>query len=213
RIMLKVPIRFTVTTFTNDPSACGPSLPIVFSPIAMPAQFTNPWRPPKVLTASATAARPSASLVTSHFTKRAVGPSSFASGSPFSVCRSAMTTLAPPACSIRTVPSPRPDAPPATRNVLALRSMSRPFDCSDPLDDGGGRHPVPDAHRLQAEGPAGRLEAREHLREQPRPGRTERVAVRDRTAPRVEPRHVGSELARPCERDAGERLVDLHPVE
>src|SRR5215475_8425852 len=98
-----------------------------------------------------------------------------------------MITLAPPACSIRTVPSPRPDAPPVTMNVLALRSMTRPFDGSDPLDDGGGRHPVPDAHRLQAEGSAGRLEAREHLREQPRSGRAEWVLVRDGTVLRVEP--------------------------
>ena len=42
RIMLKVPIRLMLMTRANDASACGPSLPTTFSPMAMPAQLTRP---------------------------------------------------------------------------------------------------------------------------------------------------------------------------
>ena len=100
--MLKVPIRLIVMTRVNDASACGPSLPTVFSPIAMPAQFTSPRSVP-ICPAASTTACASASLVTSHFTKRALAPSSRASASPLSACTSAMTTLPPLAARSREV--------------------------------------------------------------------------------------------------------------
>ena len=39
--MLNVPIRLMLMTLVNFSSECGPSLPTVFSPIAMPAQLTS----------------------------------------------------------------------------------------------------------------------------------------------------------------------------
>src|SRR3954471_8510548 len=118
RIMLKVPIAFTVSTLTKRPRACGASLPSVRSAMPMPAQLTSTWRPPNSFTANATAALPSASEVTSVLAKRP--PSSFASFSPASACRSAMTTLPPPSAAMRAVAAPRPEAPPVMRNTLFL---------------------------------------------------------------------------------------------
>src|SRR5882672_9430584 len=92
--------------------------------MAMPAQFTKPCKALKFLSAASTTACPSLSEVTSHLTKRAFAPSCFASASPLSACRSAMTALAPASTSILTVPSPRPDAPPVTMNVLPLSCMA-----------------------------------------------------------------------------------------
>src|SRR5215831_3227287 len=120
RIMLKVPTRLMLITRANEASTCGPSFFTVRSAIAMPAQLTRPLRDPKAFTVWSTTACPSDSEVTSHFAKRTLAPSSFASASPFSACRSAIATLAPFAASMRTVPSPRPDAPPVTMNVLPL---------------------------------------------------------------------------------------------
>ena len=54
--MLKVPIRLTSTTLRNMSSGCGPSLPTVFSAIAMPAQLTRMRGSPSCLATSATAA-------------------------------------------------------------------------------------------------------------------------------------------------------------
>ncbi len=108
RIMLKVPIRLMPMTRAKVASACGPSFFTVRSAMAIPAQFTSPCRPPKPFSAASTAAWPSASAVTSHFTKRAPAPSAFASASPLSAWRSAMTTRAPLSASILTVPSPEP---------------------------------------------------------------------------------------------------------
>src|SRR5882672_11252476 len=92
--------------------------------MAMPAQFTKPCKALKFLSAASTTACPSVSLVTSHLTKRALAPSCFASASPLSAWRSAITALAPASTSILTVPSPRPDAPPVTMNVLPLSCMA-----------------------------------------------------------------------------------------
>src|SRR5690606_6713570 len=44
-----------------------------------------------------------------------------------SSCTSAMTTLPPLATSMRTVPAPRPDAPPVTMNTLSLISIATLF--------------------------------------------------------------------------------------
>src|SRR5258706_88189 len=62
RIMLKVPIRLMPMTLANFSSECGPSLPTVFSPMAMPAQLTRACKPPNSFSAAATAALPCASL-------------------------------------------------------------------------------------------------------------------------------------------------------
>ena len=109
---------FTLTTRVKRPRSCGASLPIVRSATAMPAQLTRTCTPPNSFSASATAALPSASEVTSVLTKRP--PSSFASFSPASCCMSAMTTLPPPSAAMRAVAAPSPDAPPVTRNMLFL---------------------------------------------------------------------------------------------
>ena len=69
--MLKVPITLTVITLTKRPRSCGASLPMVRSASAMPAQFTSTCRPPNSFSASATAALPSASEVTSRLREAA----------------------------------------------------------------------------------------------------------------------------------------------
>src|SRR5215210_7583821 len=84
----------------------------------MPAQFTSTCSPPNSLTASATAALPSASEVTSVLMNRPF--SSRAIFSPASACTSAMTTLAPFSAAMRALAAPRPDAPQVTRNTLFL---------------------------------------------------------------------------------------------
>src|SRR6267154_1836930 len=124
RIILNVPMRLMLITRENDASACGPSFFTVRSAMAMPAQFTKPCKALKFFSAASIAAWPSVSLVTSHLTNRALAPSCFASASPLSAWRSAITALAPASTSILTVPSPRPDAPPVTINVLPLSCMA-----------------------------------------------------------------------------------------
>src|SRR4030095_2463630 len=89
----------------------------------MPAQLTRPWRPPYEVSAAATAACALAASATSVLTKRADLPSSAASAWPSASLRSAITALPPPATIMRTVPAPRPEAPPVTINVLPLKSM------------------------------------------------------------------------------------------
>ena len=104
-------------------SGWAPSRPTVFAAGAMPAQLTRPNSVP-IDVAASTTARPSASLVTSQRTKRC--PSSSAMRVPGSVCTSAMTTFAPCAVNIRTVPAPSPDAPPVTMNALPSIFMESP---------------------------------------------------------------------------------------
>ena len=120
RIMLKVPIRLTVTALVNTARECAPFLPTVFSAGAMPAQLTKPISLP-METALATTAWPSASLLTSQRMK--APPISLAMASPFSTCMSAITTLPPLAASMRAVPSPSPEAPPVTMKTLPEMSM------------------------------------------------------------------------------------------
>ena len=62
-----------------------------------------------------------ASLLTSQRTK--APPISRATASPFSTCRSAMTTFPPSRASSRAVPSPRPEAPPVKMKTLPAMSM------------------------------------------------------------------------------------------
>ncbi|MNY14193.1 hypothetical protein D3C86_1473610 [compost metagenome] len=120
RIMLNVPIRFTRTVFSNEASGCGPSLPTVLAATAIPAQLTSPASRPS-FSAASTAAWPSVSDATSHFTNWP--PSSSASAVPAASFRSAMTTLPPACASIRAVPAPSPDAPPVTMNTLFWMSI------------------------------------------------------------------------------------------
>ena len=86
----------------------------------MPAQLTSPMSLPS-FSAAATAAWPSDSELTSHFTK--TPPISAATFSPLSAFMSATTTLPPLAASSRAVPSPRPEAPPVTMKTLPAISM------------------------------------------------------------------------------------------
>ena len=115
RIMLKVPIRLMLMVRAKDSSRCAPFLPATFSAGATPAQLISAASWPSAC-AFCTAARPSASLVTSQRTK--APPISRATASPLSACKSATTTRPPAAASMRAVPSPRPDAPPVTMNAL-----------------------------------------------------------------------------------------------
>src|SRR5882672_6071859 len=59
--MLNVPIRLMPITRANVSSLCGPSLPTVFSPAAIPAQLIRPRNVPRPR-AAATTALPSLSL-------------------------------------------------------------------------------------------------------------------------------------------------------
>ena len=120
RIMLKLPIRFTVITFWNSSKLCAPFFPTIFSAGAIPAQFTKPISLPKPV-AAATTALPSFSSATLAFTK--TPPISAATLWPNSSFISAMTTLPPLAASMRAVPSPKPCAPPVTINTFPAISM------------------------------------------------------------------------------------------
>ena len=212
--MLNVPIRLIVTTLANEPSACGPSLPIVFSPIAMPAQFTRPWRPPKVLTASSTAA------LAVRFARHVALDEA---GLRAELLRQ---RLAPVGLQVgdddvgaarvqrphRAFAEARRAAGDDERAGLQIHDLALPrFQIRSMIV--AVAMPCPMHIVCEPERAAGRLEARQHLRHQPGAGGPERVAVRDRAAPRVELRGVGAELALPRERHAGEGLVHLDPVE
>src|SRR5262249_4200429 len=67
----------------------------------------------------------SASLVTSAGANSALSPSAFATASPFEFGRSTMTALPPPSMTVRTVASPRPEAPPVTRAMPSDMRMGR----------------------------------------------------------------------------------------
>ena len=125
--MLNDPIRLTVMVFVKTSSGCAPSRPTVFDAGAMPAQLISPISLPAPVAAETTAL-PSASELTSQRTNR--WPSSFASVSPSSCCTSAMTTFAPLLVSMRTVPAPRPDAPPVTMKTLPSMFMRNPLSLS-----------------------------------------------------------------------------------
>ena len=60
--------------------------------------------------------------------------------------------------------------------------------------------------------PVGALQLVQRGGDEPRPGRADRVADRDRAAVRVHPRQVGVQLALPRQHDRGEGLVDLDRV-
>ena len=134
RIMLKLPMRLMLMTLANEASGCGPSLPTVFAPMAMPAQLIKPINFP-IDNASATAACASASCVTSHLTK--APPISLASACPFATCTSATTTLPPSLASMRAVPSPRPEAPPVTSEAVpATPRRQETLKCTTESDRG-----------------------------------------------------------------------------
>ena len=123
--MLKVPTRLMFTTRWNTSSGCGPSLPTVFTAGATPAQLISPTTVPSDC-AAATTALPSASEVTSHFTN--LPPSSAASFSPASICKSASTTLPPFSTIMRADAAPKPEAPPVTIKTWFLISIVTPSD-------------------------------------------------------------------------------------
>src|SRR4051812_35838127 len=87
----------------------------------MPAAATAVRNVP-MPSASLIAAMMSSAFVTSAFTK--APPMSPATLTPFSSFRSTTTTLAPRAASWRAAASPRPDAPPVTRDEVPLRSST-----------------------------------------------------------------------------------------
>src|SRR5690606_35458929 len=131
RIMLKLPIRLTVTIFVKWGSGIGPSLPTVLAAPPMPAQLTTPTSLP-MPSAASIAAWPSASDVTSHLMNFALAPSLAACSLPSLSWTSAMTTLPPALTMSSVVAPPRPDAPPVTTTTLPLNSMACllwGFDC------------------------------------------------------------------------------------
>src|SRR3989442_9583161 len=125
RVTLKVPIRFTSITLAKTASGIGPSLPTVFIAAPTPAQLTATWSAPNRSTARATAVATSPSLVTSAGANSVRSPISRDTSSPADPGRSRMTTWPPASTSVRTVASPRPEAPPVTRaTVPAVRMGS-----------------------------------------------------------------------------------------
>src|SRR5215467_14653250 len=76
----------------------------------------------------------------------------------------------------------------------------------DALEHGAGAEAAAAAHRHQPELPVDALELVQRSRDQPRAGRTHRVAEGDRAPVRVDPRHVQLHLAFPREDDRCERL-------
>src|SRR5690606_35210524 len=122
RIMLKLPIRLTVTIFAKCASGIGPSLPTVLAAPPMPAQLTTPTSLP-IPRAASIAAWPSASDVTSHLTNFALAPSLAACSLPSFSWTSAITTLPPALTMSSVVAPPRPDAPPVTTTTFPSNCM------------------------------------------------------------------------------------------
>src|SRR5437588_3711157 len=112
---LKVPTRLTCTTRAKFCNGMTPCLPIVFSAVAMPAQFTV-IRSGACATAVSIAAWTLASSVTSAGAKEP--PSSAARSAPAEVGRSRRTTCAPAFDNSVAVASPSPLAPPV---MIALQ--------------------------------------------------------------------------------------------
>ena len=95
----------------------------IFAGIETPAQLTTVVRLPKPLSAAGIASDQLSCEVTSSRTKRAASPSSAASASPFSACRSQMTTRAPSSTKRLALAAPIPLAPPVIRAILSLRRI------------------------------------------------------------------------------------------
>src|SRR3984957_3366326 len=119
RSTLNTPVRYTSIVVLKPSRSSGePSLPIRRPPLAGPPCASTEIRSGPSDSASATAPFTSSVFVASVRTWGV--SSSSASALPFSSARSAITTLAPAACSRRTVASPRPPAPPTTMAELPL---------------------------------------------------------------------------------------------
>ena len=115
RVMLNDPTRLMLTARAKLTSACRPSLPTTFA-LTMPAQLTRPCsRHSRQRRRHGLRARPVDDVSARN---RARSPSSAASALPAASLRSLITTLPPPATTMRAVAAPSPDAPPVTRNVL-----------------------------------------------------------------------------------------------
>src|SRR5437588_4654265 len=84
---------------------------------------------------------------------------------------------------------------------------------AETIDHGGVGRTAALAHGLEAVSAAGRLELVEEGGGHAHARRAERMADGDSAAAGVELGGVGNELARPHERDGGERLVALDGVE
>ena len=124
RMTLNVPIRLTWITRANTSSGNGPWLPTVRAAVPMPAQLTTiRGTPPARAPAASSAASTSSGLVTSPGENAARGSMLAATARPSEPGRSRMTTDAPPACSLRAVASPSPDAPPVTRAMFPSMFM------------------------------------------------------------------------------------------
>src|SRR5260370_40703103 len=103
----------------------------------MPAQLISTCKPPKVSTASLTAARIDSSSVTSVLAKsveRPVWLCSLDNAIPASLFRSAITTLAPACVNNLTHASPSPDAPPGTNTPLSCNCIIFTFVSHSILD-------------------------------------------------------------------------------
>ncbi|SKU02154.1 Uncharacterised protein [Mycobacteroides abscessus subsp. massiliense] len=121
---LKVPVRLTLTIFSNSASGNGPFLPTVLTALPMPAQFTVIRSEDSAL-ARSTASVTAASSVTSAGANSTVSPRA-ASASVFAVGRSTAITRAPDLARAVTVASPRPEAPPVTSALVPVICMNTP---------------------------------------------------------------------------------------
>ena len=83
----------------------------------------------------------------------------------------------------------------------------------DPLDQRRRAEPAAAAHRHEAELLVRALELVQQRRDQPRAGRAERMAERDRAAVHVDPLRIGAELLLPGADDRREGLVHLEEVD
>src|SRR6266516_6246226 len=101
----------------------------------MPAQLISTCKPPKVSSASLTAARIDSSSVTSVLTnsvERPVWLCSVDNAITASLFRSAITTFAPACVNNLTHASPNPDAPPVTNTPLSSNCIHLSF-LNEPL--------------------------------------------------------------------------------
>src|SRR5579875_1708898 len=121
RIMLKLPIRLTLTTRAKSASGIGPSLPTMRAAGAMPAQLTRTRAAPCLARAAATAASALLASDTSQWSARP--PVSFATASAPGMFTSRTATLAPAFARYRAVSATSPEPPPVTIAACPPTSM------------------------------------------------------------------------------------------
>src|SRR5215218_963676 len=214
RMTLKVPTRFISTVFVKSPKSWTPFLPTSLAAGPIPAQFTTPFREPKVSTTESSASCTLPSSVTSVQTNFAPLPISEAICSPASSLTSARTTFAPFSARSRAVAAPRPEPPPVTKKVLSSKRKASPL-CGPlvfhPHDEGSagisGGAAGEETHAAAPE-----PELLDHLRDQARPGRSLRVAEDEAGSVVVHVLDLHPHLPGEVGVVDGERIVRLYDV-